>query len=154
MPPGPLFYSTENTTFNSSSEAERKTQRFYLSCLQVERIEELGAQPLRDLIEKVQPLGGLWAGRGQDLEEGVAPGSFGGPCVIGSTMVSTQIGGWNVTGPWDQDNFMEVLKAVAGTYRASPFFTVYISADSKSSNSNVIQVQGWGKVGEDLWTIC
>lgn len=56
-------------------------------------------------------------------------------------MVSTQIGGWNVTGPWDQDNFMEVLKAVAGTYRAAPFFTVYISADSKSSNSNVIQVQ-------------
>ncbi|XP_063477950.1 endothelin-converting enzyme 2 isoform X4 [Symphalangus syndactylus] len=96
----------ENTTFNSSSEAERKTQRFYLSCLQVERIEELGAQPLRDLIDK--------------------------------------IGGWNITGPWDQDNFMEVLKAVAGTYRATPFFTVYISADSKSSNSNVIQVDQSG----------
>lgn len=48
---------------------------------------------------------------------------------------------------------MEVMKAVAGTYRATPFFTVYISADSKSSNSNVIQVQGWGKVGRDLWTI-
>ncbi|KAB1283280.1 Endothelin-converting enzyme 2 [Camelus dromedarius] len=95
-------YHRENTTFNSSSEAERKTQRFYLSCLQVERIEELGAQPLRDLIDK--------------------------------------IGGWNITGPWNRDNFMEVLKAVAGTYRATPFFTVYISADSKSSNSNVIQV--------------
>ncbi|XP_077924383.1 endothelin-converting enzyme 2 isoform X3 [Halichoerus grypus] len=97
-----LKHLLENTTFNSSSEAERKTQRFYLSCLQVERIEELGAQPLRDLIDK--------------------------------------IGGWNITGPWDQDNFMEVLKAVAGTYRATPFFTVYVSADSKSSNSNVIQV--------------
>lgn len=48
---------------------------------------------------------------------------------------------------------MEVMKAVAGTYRATPFFTVYISADSKSSNSNVIQVWGWGKVGRDLWTI-
>ncbi|KAK2506133.1 hypothetical protein MC885_019833 [Smutsia gigantea] len=72
----------------------------------VERIEELGAQPLRDLIDK--------------------------------------IGGWNITGPWDQDNFMEVLKAVAGTYRATPFFTVYISADSKSSNSNVIQVDQSG----------
>lgn len=69
-------------------------------------------------------------------------------------MVSTQIGGWNVTGPWDRDNFMEVLKAVAGTYRATPFFTVYVSADSKSSNSNVIQVLGWGRVGRDLWTIC
>ncbi|XP_036926899.1 endothelin-converting enzyme 2 isoform X3 [Sturnira hondurensis] len=101
-----LKHLLENATFNSSSEAEWKTQRFYLSCLKVERIEELGAQPLRDLIEK--------------------------------------IGGWNVTGPWDQDNFMEVLKAVAGTYRATPFFTVYISADSKSSNSNVIQVDQSG----------
>ncbi|XP_037844429.2 endothelin-converting enzyme 2 isoform X2 [Chlorocebus sabaeus] len=101
-----LKHLLENTTFNSSSEAERKTQRFYLSCLQVERIEELGAQPLRDLIDK--------------------------------------IGGWNITGPWDQDNFMEVLKAVAGTYRATPFFTIYISADSKSSNSNVIQVDQSG----------
>ncbi|XDB46764.1 PREDICTED: endothelin-converting enzyme 2 isoform X5 [Capra hircus] len=101
-----LKHLLENTTFNSSSEAERKTQRFYLSCLQVERIEELGAQPLRDLIDK--------------------------------------IGGWNVTGPWDQDNFMEVLKAVAGTYRATPFFTVYVSADSKSSNSNIIQVDQSG----------
>lgn len=101
-----LKHLLENTTFNSSSEAERKTQRFYLSCLQVERIEELGAQPLGDLIEK--------------------------------------IGGWNVTGPWDQDNFMEVLKAVAGTYRATPFFTVYVGADSKSSNSNVIQVDQAG----------
>ena len=69
-------------------------------------------------------------------------------------MGSTQIGGWNVTGPWDQDNFMEVLKAVAGTYRATPFFTVYVSADSKSSNSNIIQVLGWERVGRDLWTIC
>ncbi|XP_029418490.1 endothelin-converting enzyme 2 isoform X3 [Nannospalax galili] len=101
-----LKHLLENTTFNSSSEAERKTQRFYLSCLQMDRIEELGAQPLRDLIDK--------------------------------------IGGWNITGPWDEDNFMEVLKAVAGTYRATPFFTVYISADSKSSNSNVIQVDQSG----------
>ncbi|XP_021570539.1 endothelin-converting enzyme 2 isoform X1 [Carlito syrichta] len=101
-----LKHLLENTTFNSSSEAERKTQRFYLSCLQVEHIEELGAQPLRELIDK--------------------------------------IGGWNITGPWDQDNFMEVLKAVAGTYRATPFFTIYISADSKNSNSNVIQVDQSG----------
>lgn len=84
----------------------------------------------------------------------MVPEIFGGPCAIDSTMVSTQIGGWNVTGPWDQDNFMEVLKAVAGTYRATPFFTVYVGADSKSSNSNVIQVHGWGKMGRDLWIIC
>ncbi|ERE76677.1 endothelin-converting enzyme 2 isoform 1 [Cricetulus griseus] len=112
-----LKHLLENTTFNSSSEAERKTRRFYLSCLQLERIEKLGAQPLRDLIDKAGALGGLRA-RG--------------------------IGGWNITGPWDEDNFMEVLKTVAGTYRATPFFTVYVSADSKSSNSNVIQVDQSG----------
>lgn len=43
----------ENATFNSSSEAERKTQRYYLSCLKEQKIEELGALPLMDLIEKV-----------------------------------------------------------------------------------------------------
>ncbi|KFW00727.1 Endothelin-converting enzyme 2, partial [Eurypyga helias] len=96
----------ENTTFNSSSEAERKTQRYYLSCLKEQRIEELGSQPLMELIDK--------------------------------------IGGWNITGSWNQTSFMEVLKMVSGTYRATPFFTVYVGADSKSSNSNVIQVDQSG----------
>ncbi|XP_071668736.1 endothelin-converting enzyme 2 isoform X5 [Patagioenas fasciata] len=96
----------ENATFNSSSEAERKTQRYYLSCLKEQRIEELGSQPLVELIDK--------------------------------------IGGWNVTGSWNQTSFMEVLKMVSGTYRATPFFTVYVGADSKSSNSNVIQVDQSG----------
>lgn len=79
LPSRSVLYPAENTTFNSSSEAERKTQRFYLSCLQVERIEELGAQPLRDLIDKVGALGGLQVGGiGQALGEDVAPESFGG----------------------------------------------------------------------------
>uniref|UniRef100_A0A8C3JQ70 endothelin-converting enzyme 1 n=1 Tax=Calidris pygmaea TaxID=425635 RepID=A0A8C3JQ70_9CHAR len=96
----------ENASFNSSSEAERKTQRYYLSCLKEQRIEELGSQPLMELIDK--------------------------------------IGGWNITGSWNQTGFMEVLKMVSGTYRATPFFTVYVGADSKSSNSNVIQVDQSG----------
>ncbi|XP_042195152.1 endothelin-converting enzyme 2 isoform X3 [Callorhinchus milii] len=96
----------ENSTFNSSSEAERKARRYYMSCLNEQRIEELAAQPLIDLINRT--------------------------------------GGWNITGPWDKDNFMEVLKVISGTYKAAPFFTVYISADSKSSNSNVIQVDQSG----------
>lgn len=62
-----MFYPTENTTFNSSSEAERKTQRFYMSCLQVERIEELGAQPLQDLIDKAR----AQMGCGQEEQERV-----------------------------------------------------------------------------------
>ncbi|XP_058890230.1 endothelin-converting enzyme 2-like isoform X1 [Acipenser ruthenus] len=101
-----LKHLLENTTFNSSSEAEKKTQHYYLSCLNEQSIEELGAQPLIDLINK--------------------------------------IGGWNITGPWDKDNFMEVLKTVSGPYRAMPFFTIYVSVDPKNSNSNVIQLDQSG----------
>ncbi|KAF0030986.1 hypothetical protein F2P81_017717 [Scophthalmus maximus] len=101
-----LKHLLENGTFNGSSEAERKTQSYYLSCLNTQRIEELGAQPLIDLIAK--------------------------------------IGGWNMTGPWEKENFMEVLKVVSGPYRAQPFFSVGVSADPKNSNSNVIQVDQSG----------
>ncbi|XP_036392017.1 endothelin-converting enzyme 2b isoform X2 [Megalops cyprinoides] len=101
-----LKHLLENGTFNSSSEAERKTRDYYLSCLNEQRIEELGAQPLIDLIAKT--------------------------------------GGWNITGPWDKDNFMEVLKTVSGPYRAQPFFTIGVSVDPKNSNSNVIQVDQSG----------
>uniref|UniRef100_A0A8C6KER4 endothelin-converting enzyme 1 n=1 Tax=Nothobranchius furzeri TaxID=105023 RepID=A0A8C6KER4_NOTFU len=97
-----LKHLLENGTFNGSSEAERKTQSYYLSCLNTQRIEDLGAQPLVDLI--------------------------------------TKIGGWNMTGPWDKDNLMEVLKMVSGLYRAQPFFSVVVGADPKNSNSNIIQV--------------
>uniref|UniRef100_A0A3B5LZR6 endothelin-converting enzyme 1 n=1 Tax=Xiphophorus couchianus TaxID=32473 RepID=A0A3B5LZR6_9TELE len=101
-----LKHLLENGTFNGTSEAERKTQSYYLSCLNTQRIEELGSQPLIDLIAK--------------------------------------IGGWNMTGPWDKDNFMEVLKMVSGPYRAQPFFSVGVSTDPKNSNSNVIQVDQSG----------
>ncbi|XP_060925405.1 endothelin-converting enzyme 1 isoform X1 [Limanda limanda] len=52
----------------------------------------------------------------------------------------SQIGGWALTEPWDKDNFDEVLQMVSGNYRTSPFFTVFVSTDSKNSNSNIIQV--------------
>ncbi|XP_072318061.1 endothelin-converting enzyme 2b [Eucyclogobius newberryi] len=106
-----LKHLLENGTFpgNSSaggSEAERKTQAYYLSCLNSAKIDELGATPLTQLISKV--------------------------------------GGWNITGPWEKDNFMEVLKVVSGPLRAQPFFSVSVSTDPKSSNSNVIQVDQSG----------
>ncbi|CAB1332368.1 unnamed protein product, partial [Coregonus sp. 'balchen'] len=47
-----LKHLLENGTFNSSSEAERKTQFYYLSCLNEQHIEELGATPLINLITK------------------------------------------------------------------------------------------------------
>lgn len=53
-----------------------------------------------------------------------------------------KLGGWNITGPWDKDNFQDTLQVVTSHYHTSPFFSVYVSADSKNSNSNVIQVSG------------
>uniref|UniRef100_A0A673FXG5 Endothelin-converting enzyme 1 n=1 Tax=Sinocyclocheilus rhinocerous TaxID=307959 RepID=A0A673FXG5_9TELE len=55
-----------------------------------------------------------------------------------------QTGGWGLKDPWDKDNFQEVLRIVSASFRASPFFTVFVSTDSKSSNSNIIQVDQSG----------
>lgn len=55
-----------------------------------------------------------------------------------------QTGGWALTEPWDKDNFQEVLRTVSANYRTSSFFTVFVSTDSKSSNSNIIQVDQSG----------
>ncbi|XP_056591248.1 endothelin-converting enzyme 1 isoform X1 [Triplophysa dalaica] len=55
-----------------------------------------------------------------------------------------QTGGWGLTGPWEKDNFQEVLRTVSAIYRTSPFFTVFVSTDSKHSNSNIIQVDQSG----------
>ncbi|XP_068170979.1 endothelin-converting enzyme 1 isoform X2 [Antennarius striatus] len=52
----------------------------------------------------------------------------------------SHLGGWALTGAWDKDNFQEVLRLVSANYRTSPFFTVFVSTDSKNSNSNIIQV--------------
>lgn len=46
-----------------------------------------------------------------------------------------------MTQRWDKDNFQEVLRVVSANYRTSPFFSVFVSTDSKNSNSNVIQVR-------------
>ncbi|XP_043919104.1 endothelin-converting enzyme 1 isoform X1 [Protopterus annectens] len=62
------------------------------------------------------------------------------------------IGGWNITSEWSKDNFQEVLRTAA-RFQTSPFFSVYVSADSKNSNSNVIQVDqsGLGLPSRDFY---
>lgn len=65
-----------------------------------------------------------------------------------------QLGGWNITGPWDKDNFQDTLQVVTSHYRTSPFFSVYVSADSKNSNSNVIQVSWPGSPGRRMGMFC
>ncbi|XP_051895036.1 endothelin-converting enzyme 1-like isoform X2 [Pristis pectinata] len=96
----------ESNTLNTTSEAERKAQRYYQACMNERKIEELQEKPLLDIINK--------------------------------------LGGWNISRVWNKDNFQEVLRSVTINYRANPFFSVYVSTDSKNSNSNVIQVDQSG----------
>lgn len=62
----------------------------------------------------------------------------------GVAVSSAQLGGWNVTAPWEEDSFNQTLLALAAQLHISPFFSLYVSADSKNSSSNVIQVSGGG----------
>ncbi|XP_070967425.1 endothelin-converting enzyme 1-like isoform X3 [Oncorhynchus clarkii lewisi] len=91
----------ENTTMKGLSKAEENAQMYYKACMNETKIEELGAQPLQELIN--------------------------------------QTGGWALTGSWDKNNFQEVLRTVSANYHCSPFFTVFVSTDSKCSNHNIIQ---------------
>lgn len=85
-----------------------------------------------------------WLLQGHTAEAEFTPRS---PCHFPVSSPSPQLGGWNITGPWDKDNFQDILQVVTSHYRTSPFFSVYVSADSKNSNSNVIQVSWPGTPG-------
>lgn len=122
-----LFWA-ENTTMKGLSKAEEKAQRYYQACMNESKIEELGAQPLQQLISQVCLLTCRPSGQLCSLSGGITVCSL------------LQLGGWALNGPWDKNNFQEVLRKVSGSLRTSPFFTVFVSTDSKNSNSNVIQV--------------
>ncbi|KAK1340407.1 hypothetical protein QTO34_018976 [Cnephaeus nilssonii] len=141
----------ENSTA-SVSEAEKKAQVYYRACMNETKIEELKAKPLMELIERVSS-----SGRVSRISPPVPPACPSGFCPsascqqdgrgwwsLSADMCQGCLGGWNITGPWDKDNFQEILQVVTSHYRTSPFFSVYVSADSKNSNSNVIQVDQSG----------
>jgi len=48
-----LCVCAENTTMKGLSKAEEKAQRYYQACMKEAKIEELGAQPLQELISQV-----------------------------------------------------------------------------------------------------
>lgn len=123
----------ENTSLTGMSKAEEKAQRYYQACMNETKIEELGAKPLQELISQVSS--------SSRLRRIAIPSRA---CtVISPVSLRTilQIGGWALTEPWDKKNFQEVLRTVSANYHASPFFTVFVSTDSKNSSSNIIQVR-------------
>uniref|UniRef100_A0A8C8IP25 Endothelin-converting enzyme 1 n=1 Tax=Oncorhynchus tshawytscha TaxID=74940 RepID=A0A8C8IP25_ONCTS len=86
----------ENTTMKGLSKAEENAQMYYKACMNETKIEELGAQPLQELINQVSSL----------LEASSS--------------------------------------SLSANYHCSPFFTVFVSTDSKCSNHNIIQVDQSG----------
>lgn len=48
-----FFVVAENTSIKGLSQAEEKAQRYYQACMNEDKIEELGAKPLQDLISDV-----------------------------------------------------------------------------------------------------
>ncbi|KAM6434597.1 endothelin-converting enzyme 1 isoform 1-T1 [Liasis olivaceus] len=94
----------ENTTAPVLSEAERKVQRYYRSCMNESRIEELQAKPLVDQVQK--------------------------------------LGGWNVSDA--SDGFNQTLLQLVARHHLTPFFSIYVSADSKNSSKNIIQIDQSG----------
>lgn len=130
------------------SKAEEKAQRYYQACMNEAKIEELGAKPLQELISQVclfpKAVKHQTHSSFQSLfilfKEPISLHPAVSECP--SKICLFQIGGWALTGPWDKGNFQEVLRMVSANYRTSPFFTVFVSTDSKNSNSNIIQVRG------------
>ncbi|KAJ6656854.1 hypothetical protein lerEdw1_003185 [Lerista edwardsae] len=121
-----LKHLLENQTASAASEAERKAQRYYQACMNESKIEELKAAPLLDRIQKARASP---ARRRPSLARRLS-----------SSSSSPQLGGWNISGSWEGADFNQTLLVLAAHHHASPFFSVYVSADSKNSNSNVIQV--------------
>lgn len=135
-----FFTWAENTTIKELSTAEKKAQQYYQACMNESKIEELGAKPLQQLISQVCFFTGT-----SNIKRNYSsccwfllPVVCVTVCLLHPFLV--QIGGWALTEPWDKDNFQEVLRTVSASLRTSPFFTVFVSTDSKNSNSNVIQV--------------
>ncbi|XP_042336186.1 endothelin-converting enzyme 1 isoform X2 [Sceloporus undulatus] len=110
-----LKHLLENATANVSSEAERKVQRYYQSCMNETKIEQLKAKPLKDRIQK--------------------------------------LGGWNISGPWEGSDFNKTLLEAMAHHHVSPFFALYVNADSKNSSCNIIQIDqpGLGLPSRDFY---
>ncbi|KAJ7306527.1 hypothetical protein JRQ81_009887 [Phrynocephalus forsythii] len=101
-----LKHLLENTTAVLSSEAERKAQRYYQSCMNETKIEELKEKPLTDRIQK--------------------------------------LGGWNINVSLATKDFNRTLLEVVAHLHISPFFSIYVGADSKNSSCNIVQVDQSG----------
>ncbi|XP_044277182.1 endothelin-converting enzyme 1 isoform X2 [Varanus komodoensis] len=57
-----------------------------------------------------------------------------------------KLGGWHLNDSSDVEDFNQTLLEMVAHYHTSPFFAIYVSADSKNSSRNIIQVDQSGLV--------
>ncbi|XP_030043015.1 endothelin-converting enzyme 1 isoform X2 [Microcaecilia unicolor] len=92
----------ERSQQQNSGSVEEKACKFYRSCMNTEKIQELGAEPMIELINK--------------------------------------LGGWSLTGPWNQTDFSKTLHVLMGDYKTFPFFKAYMDFSPWNTNTRIIQI--------------
>ncbi|XP_067452863.1 endothelin-converting enzyme-like 1 [Thunnus thynnus] len=96
--------------------AEHKVKKFYRSCVNIQEIDKLGSDPMREVIESC----GWW-----DL---APPSAAGRGEVI----------------PQRPPDFNDMLYRTQGVYNAAVFFSLSINVDDKNSSRNTIRIDQEG----------
>ncbi|KAK3531626.1 hypothetical protein QTP70_025811, partial [Hemibagrus guttatus] len=98
--------------------AERKVKEFYRSCVNIQEIDRLGAEPMMDVIDSC----GGW-----DLA-GAPPGGAG----------------WESGSIPTRPDFNEMLYRTQGLYSTAVFFSLTVNVDDKNSSRNAIRIDQEG----------
>ncbi|XP_039987146.1 endothelin-converting enzyme-like 1 [Xiphias gladius] len=98
--------------------AERKVKEFYRSCVNIQEIDNLGSEPMTEVIDSC----GGW-----DLV-GAPPGAAG----------------WERDGAPQRPDFNELLYRTQGVYSTAVFFSLTVNVDDKNSSRNAIRIDQEG----------
>ncbi|KAH0628531.1 hypothetical protein JD844_009844 [Phrynosoma platyrhinos] len=51
-----------------------------------------------------------------------------------------EVGGWNITGSWNETDFNQTLQILMGKYNTFPFFKAYVGPSASEPTMNIIQI--------------
>ncbi|XP_024133765.1 endothelin-converting enzyme-like 1 isoform X2 [Oryzias melastigma] len=103
---------------SSPNSAERKVKEFYRSCVDIQRIDKLGAEPMLELLD-----------------------SCGGWDLVGAPPSAA---GWVQEGAPQRPDFDELLYRTQGVYSTAVFFSLTVNVDDKNSSRNAIRIDQEG----------
>uniref|UniRef100_A0A8C7YQX7 Endothelin converting enzyme-like 1 n=1 Tax=Oryzias sinensis TaxID=183150 RepID=A0A8C7YQX7_9TELE len=102
----------------SPNSAERKVKEFYRSCVNIQRIDKLGSEPMTELLD-----------------------SCGGWDLVGAPPSAA---GWVQEGAPQMPDFDELLYRTQGVYSTAVFFSLTVNVDDKNSSRNAIRIDQEG----------